>query len=138
VALIDKGVEEIQLLNRTRERARAVARRIGGEKVRVLDDRRQAEGGSYDLVLNTTSLGLSPDDPLPLELGVLARAGAVVDLMYRSEPTSFVKRARELGIKAADGREMLLHQGAVSFEQWWNREPSIEVMRDALESQLRR
>jgi shikimate dehydrogenase len=138
VALIDRGVEEIQLLNRNRERARAVARRIGGERVRVLDDRRGAEGGSYDLVLNTTSLGLNSEDPLPLELEVLDRAGAVVDLVYGSEDTPFVKRARELGIRASDGKEMLLHQGAVSFERWWGQEPSIEVMRLALEGQLAR
>jgi len=138
VSLIDKGVAEIQLLNRTRERARAVARRIGGERVRVLDDKRAAEGGSYDLVLNTTSLGLNNDDPLPLDLGILDRAGAVVDLVYGSDTTPFVTRARELGIRASDGREMLLHQGAVSFERWWNQEPSIEVMRAALEAQLTR
>ena len=138
VALMDKGVEEIQLLNRTRDRARAVARRIGGERVRVLDDLRHAEGESYDLVVNTTSLGLHPSDPLPLELGILGRAGAVVDLVYGPEATPFVKRARQLGIRAEDGREMLIHQGAVSFERWWETEPSLEVMRSALEEQLRR
>ena len=138
VSLIDKGVAEIQLLNRTRERARAVARRIGGERVRVLDDKRGAEGGSYDLVLNTTSLGLNEGDPLPMDLGILDRAGAAVDLVYGPEQTPFVKRAKELGIRASDGKEMLLHQGAVSFERWWDQEPSIEVMRAALENQLAR
>jgi len=132
VALMDGGVEEVHLLNRTRDRARAVARRIGGERVRVLDDRMAVAGNSYDLVVNTTRLGLNPDDDLPLELDLLERAGAVMDLVYGEGSTPFVERARERGIRANDGTEMLLHQGAVAFERWWGRKPSVEVMRAAV------
>ncbi len=133
VALMDRGAREIHLLNRTGERARAVARRIGGEKVRVLEDRRAVEGESYDLVVNTTRLGLEPDDPTPLDLGVLERAGAVMDLAYGPGETRLVKEAREMGIRAADGSEMLLQQGAVAFERWWGVAPPLELMRAALE-----
>ena len=132
VALIDGGVEEIQLLNRTRDRARAVARRIGGERVRVLDDRREVEGAAYDLVVNTTRVGLEGDQALPLDLSLLARTGAVLDLVYGPEETPFVKRARQLGVRAADGSEMLIQQGAVAFERWWGKEPPLDVMRAAL------
>jgi len=132
VALMDGGVEEVQILNRTRDRARVVARRIGGARVRVLDDRMEAEGQSYDLVVNTTRLGLEAGDPLPLNLRGLGRAGAVVDMVYRPEPTPFVESARELGIRAADGLEMLVQQGAVSFERWWGQKPSLDVMRASL------
>jgi shikimate dehydrogenase len=136
VALMDAGVEEVHLLNRTRERARAVARRIGGERVRVLDDRMEVAGKAYDLVVNATRLGLEPSDRLPLELDLLGRAGAVVDLVYGVRGTPFVDHARERGIRAADGSEMLLHQGAVAFERWWGRGPSLEVMRTALRASL--
>jgi shikimate dehydrogenase len=132
VALMDGGVQEVHLLNRTRDRARAVARRIGGERVRVLDERMAVAGKSYDLVVNTTRLGLSPDDDLPLELDLLARAGSVVDLVYGAGSTPFVEKARDRGIRATDGTEMLLHQGAVAFERWWGRKPSLEVMRAAV------
>ena len=135
VALIDGGAEEIQLLNRTRDRARTVARRIGGERVRVLDDPRAVEGQSYDLVVNTTRLGLKAGDPSPLDLELLDRAGAVVDIVYGSGPTAFLAQARELGIRGVDGAEMLLHQGAVAFELWWGQSPSLEVMREALEEE---
>ncbi len=138
VALMDGGVEEVHLLNRTRDRARAVARRIGGERVRVLDDRMAVAGKSYDLVVNTTRLGLNPDDDLPLELDLLERAGAVMDLVYGAGSTPFVERARERGIRATDGTEMLLHQGAVAFERWWGRKPSVEVMRAAVATVQRR
>ena len=82
VALLDGDVEEIHLLNRNRDRARIVGRRIGGERVRVLDQMGAVEGGSYDLVVNATRLGLEPDDPSPIDLELLGRAGAVVDVVY--------------------------------------------------------
>jgi shikimate dehydrogenase len=132
VALMDGGATEVQILNRTRDRARVVARRIGGARVRVLDGPGQVEGQSYDLVVNTTSLGLEDDDPLPLDLRRLGRAGAVMDMVYLPRATPFVEAARELGIRATDGMEMLVQQGAVSFERWWGRKPSLEVMRDSL------
>jgi shikimate dehydrogenase len=91
-------------------------------------------GRAFDLVVNTTRLGLEPDDELPLELDLLDRVGAVVDLVYRGGATPFVGRARERGIRAADGTEMLLHQGAVAFERWWGRSPSLEVMRTAFQA----
>jgi shikimate dehydrogenase len=132
VALIDGGVQEIQLLNRTRDRARVVARRIGGERVRVLDGESDTVGESFDLVVNTTRLGLDPEDPLPLDLRSLGRAGVVVDMVYGAQPTPLIARARDMGIRAADGAEMLVQQGAVSFEHWWGLKPSLEVMRAAL------
>jgi shikimate dehydrogenase len=133
VALMDDGAEEIQLLNRTRDRAQAVARRIGGEKVRVLDDKRAVEDQSYDLVVNATRLGLEEGDPSPLDLELLNRVGAVVDVVYGTGPTAFMDQARNLGIRAVDGSEMLLHQGAVAFEKWWGVTPPLEVMRKALQ-----
>jgi shikimate 5-dehydrogenase len=83
-------------------------------------------------VVNTTRLGLNPDDPLPFDLRRLDRARAVMDLVYLPRPTPFVEAARGLGIRAADGAEMLIHQGAVSFERWWGRTPSLDVMRASL------
>jgi shikimate dehydrogenase len=135
VALMDGGVGEVHLLNRTRDRARVVARRIGGARVRVLDGPRDADGQSYDLVVNTTRLGLDASDPLPLDLERLGRAGALMDMVYLPHPTPLVLAARELGIRATDGMEMLVQQGAVSFERWWGVKPPVDVMRDSLRRQ---
>lgn len=132
VSLLDAEVSEILLLNRTVDRARAVSRRIGGEKVRVVERAQEVEGLDFDLVVNTTRLGLSVDDPLPVDLGLLSRAGAVMDLVYRLEATPFVRAAQALGIRATDGLEMLVQQGAVSFERWWDRPAPVETMRRAL------
>jgi shikimate dehydrogenase len=131
-SLIEGDVAEIHLLNRTRDRARAVARRIGGEKVRVLDGVGVLEEKSYDLVINATRLGLNEDDPSPLDLTILGRVGGAMDVVYRGGSTSFVQQARELGIRTADGSEMLIQQGAVAFERWWGVSPPLDVMRKAL------
>jgi shikimate dehydrogenase len=134
LALLDEGVKEITLYNRTVERARAVSRRIGGERVRVASPVEELSGGQFDLVVNATRLGLEPSDPLPLELSRLGRVGAVLDLVYGGAETPFVKAARAFGVPAADGGEMLVQQGAVSFERWWGREAPVEAMRAALEA----
>jgi shikimate dehydrogenase len=136
VALLDADAEEVLLLNRTRDRARAVARRIGGQRVRVVDDLKQVSGQGFDLVVNTTSVGMGSGDPLPVDLELFGRVGAVVDLVYGPEGTPLVEHARELGIRAADGSVMLLQLGAASFECWWGRPPDLEPMRQALETCL--
>ncbi|MCA9736760.1 MAG: shikimate dehydrogenase, partial [Gemmatimonadetes bacterium] len=58
VALLDEGVEHVALLNRTVERARSVSRRIGGERVRVVESVESLARERFDLVVNSTSLGL--------------------------------------------------------------------------------
>lgn len=132
VALLDDGVAEVQILNRSTERARAVARRIGGERVRVVEAPTDVHGKGFDLVVNATRLGLSDDDPLPLELSVLERAGVVMDMVYGAGDTAFVRAARKLGIRAEDGGSMLVRQAAVAFERWWGEPGPIESMEAAL------
>jgi shikimate dehydrogenase len=55
-----------------------------------------------------------------------------MDLVYGKEPTPFVKAAEAFGVRATDGSEMLVQQGAAAFERWWDRPAPIEVMRRAL------
>ena len=134
LSLVDDEAEDVLIFNRTVERARAVARRIGGDRVRVAENLSDVDDGDFDLVVNTTRLGLDSEDKLPLDLERLSRAGAVVDLVYGSGTTPFVAASRRLGIPAVDGGEMLVHQGAVSFERWWGDVAPIDAMRLALEA----
>ena len=133
-SLVDGQAEDVLILNRTVDRARAVARRIGGDRVRVAESPSDVEGGDFDLVVNTTSLGLDSEDELPLDLERLSRAGAVIDLVYGPSATPLVTASKRLGIPAVDGGEMLVHQGAVAFERWWDEAAPIEAMRRALEA----
>jgi shikimate dehydrogenase len=59
-----------------------------------------------------------------------------MDLAYGTRPTAFVAAARRAGIAAADGRGMLLHQGALAFEAWYSRPAPLGVMREALAAAL--
>jgi len=132
LGLLDEGADEVLLYNRTQERARAVARRIGGQKARVVPVKHELEGEDFDLVVNATRLGLDPGDPAPIDFGMLHRAGAAMDLVYGEEPTPFVRAAEAAGIRATDGFEMLVQQGAASFERWWDKPAPLDAMRAAI------
>ena len=82
-----------------------------------------------DLLLQVTSLGLHDEDPAPMDLELLrSNPGLrVFDAIYR--PTPLLKRAAELGLQAADGSEMLIFQGAASFEIWTGKKAPLEAMR---------
>ena len=129
LGLLEEGASRISVYNRTKERARAVARRIGGPEVEVIPVLRHLEDRAFDLVVNATSLGLRPDDDSPVDFDMLGRAGAAMDLVYGRHTTAFVAAAEAAGIRAIDGMEMLVQQGAVSFERWWGREAPVEAMR---------
>ena len=132
VGVLDEGAAEVVIFNRTQERARAVARRIGGQRVRVAPVLRELEADDFDLVVNATRLGLDPRDASPFDFHILNRAGAAMDLVYGRQGTPFVRAAEVAGIRATDGFEMLVQQGAASFERWWGREAPIEAMRGAI------
>ena len=133
LGLLEEGAEEVVLCNRTTERARAVARRIGGEKARVVPNMRELEGDDFDLVVNATRVGLEPGDPSPMDFHILNRAGAAMDLVYGVRATPFVRAAERLGIRATDGVEMLVQQAAASFERWWGESAPLEAMHAVIE-----
>lgn len=136
VALFGAGADGIVLWNRTRERAEALRDAFdpSGRRIRVTSDAAELRGEAFDLVVNATSVGLRAGDPLPLDLATLRGAGAALDMMYAPDETPWVRHARALGIRAADGLEMLIQQGAASFERWWGRPAPIDAMRAALRS----
>lgn len=122
------GVDRVEILNRTRERAEALVGDFGGPRgVRVVEGGEVLSGEPYDLVVNATSLGLDPSDPLPLSPETV-QARAVLDLVYGRDETPFVRAARTAGIEAADGRLMLVEQAVLSFRRWFDRDPPREVM----------
>jgi shikimate dehydrogenase len=87
---------------------------------------------NIDLIVNATPLGLSRADASPIPARLLAPHLMIYDTIYLRERTPFVSAAIEAGARGANGMSMLLHQGALAFEIWFEREPPIEVMRKAL------
>lgn len=140
LALMQGRADAIHVLNRSPDRGRALREVLdpAGRRVSVVEQPEAVRREGYDLVVNTTPLGLKPDDPAPLDVHAPVRVGAVLDMTYGSRPSALVTAARATGIPAADGREMLLQQGAASFRRWFGRDPDLDVMRDALEDVPRR
>lgn len=132
MGLLEEAVREVVLHNRSPERARGIARRIGGPSVRVATFAEELRDQSFDLVINATRLGMSPGDRSPLDFALLRHAGAAMDLVYGSAPTAFVRAAETNGVRSADGLEMLVRQGAASFERWWGAPAPLDAMRRAL------
>jgi shikimate dehydrogenase len=85
-----------------------------------------------DLIVNATPVGLNRGDASPIPAQVLAPHLMVYDTVYSSERTAFVSAALEAGARAANGLSMLLHQGALALEIWFQREAPIDVMRKTL------
>jgi shikimate dehydrogenase len=133
MGLLEEGADEVLIYNRTQDRARAVARRIGGQKARVVPLIEKLRGESFDLVVNATRLGLAAGDASPMDFAPLLRVGGAMDLVYGPKKTPFVRAAEEHGIRAVDGAEMLVQQGAASFERWWCSDAPLSVMREAME-----
>lgn len=134
LALIQGRADAVHVLNRSPARARSLQESLdpAARRVTVLERADAARREGYDLVVNATALGLGAEDPAPLDLALPVRVGAVLDLTYRERPSALIAAARTADIPAADGREMLLQQGAASFRRWFGREPDLEVMRAAL------
>ena len=80
-----------------------------------------------DIVVNATTIGLY-DEQLPVPVDALPASAVVLDLVYKPGETAWVRAARAAGRTAADGLEMLVEQGAASFEIWFGRPPDREAM----------
>ena len=87
---------------------------------------------NLDLIVNATPLGLQPRDPSPIAARALAPHLMVFDTVYGTGKTALVRAAEEAGARVADGRLMLLHQGAAAFEIWFDRPAPHAAMRDTL------
>ena len=85
-----------------------------------------------DLVVNATPLGLRRGDAVPIPARLLAPHLMVYDTVYASVPTPLVSEAIEAGARATNGLSMLLHQGALAFEIWFDRAAPLDMMRKAL------
>ena len=87
---------------------------------------------NIDLIVNATPIGLNRGDPSPIPSRLLAPHLMVYDTVYANKRTSLVSAALEAGARGVNGLSMLLHQGALAFEIWFQREAPLDVMRKAL------
>lgn len=125
VALIDAGVPEIRLLNRTRERAERLAAELGGP-IAVGDwDDRAARLADANLLVNTTTQGMTGKGALEIDLSALPVTALVNDIVYVPLETDLLAAARARGNPVVDGLGMLLHQARPGFEAWFGQAPQV-------------
>lgn len=141
-ALASHGVKIVAIYNRTEKHAQEVIATFSKRfpkttffSVPLIDLK------PFDLVVNTTSVGLKRQDKLFLNARNIPSASRnkkyFVDLIYNPEETPFLKLARKKGHFVLSGLPMLLYQGARAFEIWTGRKAPIETMRSALEQVIR-
>jgi shikimate dehydrogenase len=128
-ALESARFREVGVHARTRGRAAVLCERFA--LARVVDAPGEFLRGA-GLVVNATPVGLYGDD-MPVEVARLASDAVVLDLIARRGETPFVRAVRARGHRAADGLEMLLAQGALSFERWFGITPDRTAMRASVE-----
>lgn len=141
-----ENCERLVLVNRTAEKAKALADRLGSffagprvlgpvarlEAVPWDEAALRAQLAHVDLIVNATPLGMNPSDPSPIPTRLLAPHHMVFDAVYGPTRTSFLRAADQAGARGVNGLSMLLHQGALSFSIWFDREAPIDAMRAAL------
>ncbi len=132
------GCPEITLVNRTLSKAEELATQLRAlpspPRVHVAAPDSEALGAHAKdarLILQCSSLGMQPEDPSPLDASLLHPDHLVYDTIY-STPTRLLREAAAAGARTANGLSMLLHQGALAFEIWFQRPAPLELMREAL------
>ncbi|MFT5795969.1 MAG: shikimate dehydrogenase [Ascidiaceihabitans sp.] len=125
-SLLDAGVQEILLTNRTRVRAEKLASDFGN-RVQVVD---WVQAGNIleeaALTVNTTSLGMIGKQDLRVPLDGLRKGSIVTDLVYTPLQTQLIKTAKDRGCITVDGLGMLLHQAVPAFERWFGKRPEVD------------
>jgi len=129
--LIERGLSPIRLVNRTRGRAEALAELFAG----YLSDENPLSVHGFDaipellpqagLIVNTTSLGMKGQPPVPLDLTHCRNDTIVSDIVYVPLETPFLAMARARGLACVDGLGMLLHQAVPGFERWFGVRPEV-------------
>jgi shikimate dehydrogenase len=136
----------LTLVNRTVEKAQELVKdlqavmtgpNVSGPLARVAaigweEAALRTQMGQTDLIINCSSLGMKRSDPSPIESSLLEPHLLVYDTVHTAARTRLMQAADEAGARSANGLSMLLHQGALSFEIWFNREAPLEAMRAGL------
>lgn len=142
VGLALEGVNRIIIANRTQEKAVQIADSIG-ERTGVrtegisLESKRLPEYlfGSH-LLVSTITAGMDPSIPLVINPDWLHAGLTVCDIVYTPPETNLLKAAAQKGLKTIGGMGMLVHQGAMSFQLWTGKQPSVRTMWQALTEAL--
>ena len=124
---------KLTIINRTRERGEKLASDLDCE-FKPLSEVKQLP---YPIIINATSVGMTPDDDgVPLNADLLEGGMVVMDMVYNPLQTRFLAKAEKIGCTTVDGLAMFVHQGAVQFELWTGKKAPVEIMRRVVLEEL--
>jgi shikimate dehydrogenase len=132
------GSPSIFVANRTLEKAENLSQDIeeslgiGITPISLVPEALENALSCVDLIVNATSLGMNLNDPSPLPEELIKGCHLVYDAVYSGGTSALIRQALAVGAKNANGLSMLLHQGALAYEIWFNESAPIETMRVAL------
>lgn len=119
----------LTIVNRSPDKGRRLADELGGEFVGLND----FTGDGVDILVNTTSVGMTPEtDKMPVSPDCLRPGMTVMDIVYNPLTTLLLRTARETGCRVVDGVAMFVHQGAIQFERWTGKPAPVQLMRDTV------
>jgi shikimate dehydrogenase len=124
-ALLDRGFPRVIVANRTLARAEALIAEFGNRVTAETMDSLTGWLPDADLLVNTTSLGMSGQPPLELDLAPMQQGAAVYDIVYVPLETPLLAAARARGLRTVDGLGMLLHQAVPAFEKFFGVRPEV-------------
>jgi shikimate dehydrogenase len=135
--LLERGVECVVVANRTERRAHELSQRFGARVRPVSWQERDAALADAALLVNTTTLGMTGQPELALDIGRLPDHAIVVELVYAPLVTPLLRAARARGLRSADGLGMLMHQAVRGFTVWFGKKPEVTAkLRALLEADL--
>jgi shikimate dehydrogenase len=143
VSLIRGGSQRITIVNRTLAKAQALVRTyrtLGQTRLEAASLDRLQEPAFFQnaaLVVNCTSVGLHGEPFLPVAFAATSPRCLFYDLLYRPDLTTFLRQAHRIRRPTMDGRQMLLHQGALAFSLWTGQPAPLQVMSRTLARALR-
>jgi shikimate dehydrogenase len=139
MGLARAGARRLIVLNRSVDRAKRLADLVAGchsgcqvTAQPLHNTWRISEVAEIRLLVNTTSVGLRPSDPILFDYASLSAPIVVCDLIYNPPDTPLLRAARAQGCPTGNGLPMLVHQGALAFERWTGKPAPVQAMRSAL------
>ncbi|HDX9571433.1 TPA: shikimate dehydrogenase [Bacillus mobilis] len=131
-SLADVGVKEIDVANRTVDKAKEFIASCTAtvHSVALSLEKATEEQGNYDIIIQTTTIGMHPRvEHTPLQISSLKKGTIVSDIIYNPFETKILCEAKEQGAVVQNGIDMFVYQGALAFEMWTGCVPNIDRMK---------
>ncbi|WP_163328224.1 shikimate dehydrogenase [Desulfurobacterium thermolithotrophum] len=139
-AVLKGGAKFLNIVNRNFSKGKIVGELLGKRGNVLVFPLREDSVATLlkdtDIIINTTSVGMKPDDPLLFDYSLIPEGITVVDIIYNPAETLLLKAAKEKGCKIINGLGMLIYQGAIAFEIWTEKKAPVDVMKRVLEEEI--